>query len=380
MLNRFFNKRASKNSDSGTPTDTRLTSAEQIAAILVRERSRSSRNGYPLSVAVFTSETGRAALEKTGGLMAGRARETDVVGWLDETRLCAILVDTATEGARKFSAQVVEMARRHQMKVAYQIYCYPSDEMGGTGGKKEMQVRRSGDKNGHNGHPRHESRVHPRAHDSIKAPEPQPLEALLAVKMPWWKRAIDITGAGFGLLALSPVLLCIAAAIKLTSKGPVIFKQHRTGLGGKAFWMFKFRSMVVDAEDKKQSLMALNQQDGPAFKILKDPRVTMIGRIIRKTSLDELPQLWNVVRGDMSLVGPRPLPVREAEKTFPWHRRRLDVTPGLTCIWQITRTVKVTFDEWVRMDVRYIRQQTFRQDVKILLRTIPVVLMQKGER
>ena len=177
------------------------------------------------------------------------------------------------------------------------------------------------------------------------------LQELLVRRMPLWKRAIDFVGAAFGLLLLSPLFMTVAAAIKLTSPGPVVFKQRRAGLGGRPFTIYKFRTMCVDAEAKKKALRALSEQDGPAFKLTHDPRVTRIGRILRKTSIDELPQLWNVLKGDMSLVGPRPLPVDESEGCEQWQKRRLDVTPGLTCIWQIKGRSEVTFAEWVRMDV-----------------------------
>ena len=142
--------------------------------------------------------------------------------------------------------------------------------------------------------------------------------------------------------------------------------------------MWKFRTMVANAEAKKADLMALNEQDGPAFKIKRDPRTTAVGRFLRKTSLDELPQLWNVLRGDMSLVGPRPLPCREADGCEPWQRRRLDVVPGLTCIWQVRGRSSVSFADWVRMDVEYIENQSIGADLKLLLLTVPAIVLRKG--
>src|SRR5207249_3744451 len=150
-----------------------------------------------------------------------------------------------------------------------------------------------------------------------------------------------------------PLFVVIALAIKSSSRGPILFKQQRSGRGGKPFTMYKFRSMGVDAEARKLELLELNEQDGPAFKLKNDPRVTRLGRILRTTSLDELPQLWNVVKGEMSLVGPRPLPCAESDASEPWHRQRLDVTPGLTCIWQVKGRSSVSFADWVRMDVQY---------------------------
>jgi lipopolysaccharide/colanic/teichoic acid biosynthesis glycosyltransferase len=203
-------------------------------------------------------------------------------------------------------------------------------------------------------------------------------ELLFIRPMPWWKRSIDLVAAGLALLLLAPLFCVVALAIKLTSRGPVFFKQRRSGLGGRPFTMCKFRTMVVDAEVRKEHLMHANEQDGPAFKIKADPRVTRLGRILRKTSLDELPQLWNVLMGEMSLVGPRPLPCVEMAGCTAWQRRRLDVTPGLTCIWQVYGRSRVTFTEWVQMDVEYIKTQSLFQDLKLILITVPALLFRPG--
>ncbi len=203
-------------------------------------------------------------------------------------------------------------------------------------------------------------------------------EMLLVQAMPPWKRALDIAGAGLGLLLLWPLLLVVAAAVKLTSPGPVLFAQLRSGRGGKPFLMYKFRTMTTDAEARKALLLARNEQDGPAFKIKDDPRVTPLGRWLRAASIDELPQLWNVLRGDMSLVGPRPLPCEEAAACSDWRRQRLDAIPGLTCTWQVRGRSRVTFDEWTRMDIRYVRSQSWRQDLKLLLQTIPALIFHRG--
>ena len=206
-----------------------------------------------------------------------------------------------------------------------------------------------------------------------------PMEPLFLRPLPAWKRAIDLVGASFGLLAATPVLLAAAIAIKLTDRGPIFFIQKRAGLGGKPFDMYKLRSMYMDAEARKQELMHLNERTGPVFKIANDPRVTRVGRFIRKTSIDELPQFLNVLKGDMSLVGPRPPTLDEVEKYQLWHRRRLEVTPGITCIWQVFgRSVNVSFEDWVRMDAQYVRTWGFWQDLKLILGTIPAVILQRG--
>ncbi|HZT33970.1 MAG TPA: sugar transferase [Bryobacteraceae bacterium] len=193
------------------------------------------------------------------------------------------------------------------------------------------------------------------------------------------KRALDIAVSASLLLCLWPLFLAVALAIKLTDGGPVLFWQTRVGQWGREFPFPKFRSMVMDAERRKAALMALNQhQTAHTFKMKRDPRVTPIGRIIRKLSIDELPQLWCVLTGDMSLVGPRPpLPAEVALYTLA-DRRRLDVPPGLTCIWQVSGRSDIPFDRQVELDVQYIQSQSFWLDCLLLLKTVPAVLLGKG--
>jgi exopolysaccharide biosynthesis polyprenyl glycosylphosphotransferase len=196
------------------------------------------------------------------------------------------------------------------------------------------------------------------------------------------KQFLDTLLSACFLLILSPLLLLIAVAIKVTSPGPVVFRQQRAGLNGRPFQLLKFRSMRAGAETQQSTLAPHNEMTGPVFKIAKDPRVTPIGRLLRRHSLDELPQLWNVLRGEMSLVGPRPLPVEEVKKfSDDAHRRRLSVRPGLTCLWQISgRNDIAQFEDWVRLDLAYIDQWSLWLDFKILLGTIPVVIFGRGGR
>ena len=184
------------------------------------------------------------------------------------------------------------------------------------------------------------------------------------------------------LIATSWIFLIIAIAIRLTSKGPAIFQQARGGKGGRPFQMFKFRTMRTDAEMQREELQRFNVMSGPVFKVENDPRITSIGRFLRKTSLDELPQLWNVLKGDMSLVGPRPLPMYEVERIEATaHRRRLSMKPGITCLWQISGRNNVTsFDRWVALDLEYIDNWSPLLDLRILLKTIPVVLFGWGAK
>jgi exopolysaccharide biosynthesis polyprenyl glycosylphosphotransferase len=196
------------------------------------------------------------------------------------------------------------------------------------------------------------------------------------------KGAIDRFGALILIALTSWLMVVIAIAIKCTSPGPVVFRQKRAGKNGQPFTMYKFRSMQTNAEMLQSELIAFNQMSGPVFKIERDPRVTPIGRFIRKTSIDELPQLLNVLRGDMSLVGPRPLPIYEVEKfESPAQRRRLSMKPGLTCLWQVSGRNEVkSFDQWVKLDLEYIDNWSLLLDLKILLKTVPVVLLGRGAK
>lgn len=189
------------------------------------------------------------------------------------------------------------------------------------------------------------------------------------------KRLMDIMGASVGIILTAPIMLVIAILVKLEDpKGPILFSQIRNGEYPKTFKMYKFRSMYVDAEERLEEIMHLNEQSGPAFKIKDDPRITKVGKFIRKTSLDELPQLFNVLKGDMSLVGPRPAIPREVEQYTPYQRQRLLVKPGLTCIWQVSGRNNIGFDEWVELDIKYIKTRNLWLDIKLILLTIPAML------
>jgi exopolysaccharide biosynthesis polyprenyl glycosylphosphotransferase len=193
------------------------------------------------------------------------------------------------------------------------------------------------------------------------------------------KRAMDCIGAGVGLLLLSPLFAVIAIVIKLESEGPVLFSQTRIGKDGKEFRCWKFRSMFRDAEQRKQELLQQNEMSGGVtFKMKHDPRVTGVGRFIRKASIDELPQLWNVFNGDMSLVGPRPPVPQEVAQYSAHERQRLAVKPGITCIWQVSGRSDIPFNEQVLMDIEYIRSRSLWFDISLLLRTIPAVLLARG--
>jgi exopolysaccharide biosynthesis polyprenyl glycosylphosphotransferase len=192
------------------------------------------------------------------------------------------------------------------------------------------------------------------------------------------KRLIDIVGAAAALLVLSPLLVATSLAIGFKEGLPILFRQTRIGRHGRAFTIYKFRTMVTDAEDRYREVAGKSDTSGPAFKMHQDPRVTSLGRFLRRTSLDELPQLFNVLRGEMSLVGPRPAPPREVDGYDIWHRRRLSMRPGITGLWQVQSRLDEHFDQRAELDLRYIDHWTLWMDLRILLRTLPAVVQARG--
>ena len=192
------------------------------------------------------------------------------------------------------------------------------------------------------------------------------------------KRSLDILASLVGLMLLSPIILIVAILIKLESRGPVVFSQKRIGLDGKKFKMYKFRSMVENAEELKEKLQKQNEMSGPMFKMKNDPRVTKVGKFIRKTSIDELPQLINVLKGDMSLVGPRPSLPKEVEKFETWMLKRLEVKPGLTCYWQVSGRNNIDFEDWMKLDIKYVNERSFWLDIKLIFKTVFVLFGDKN--
>lgn len=332
-------------------------SADAFAQALEIERRRADRDNSGFSLLTITpvkTKSVHAAYSCLAGILQRRLRLTDMTGWLDDRRIGVIFPNTPAEGAWRVADDVCAQFPKSLPLPLCTVLLYPSDV------RTEGTNLASGDRG--------------RSYDDKPV---EAMEALFMEQIPRWKRLIDVVGSVAGLILLSPLFLLTAIAIKCTSPGPVFFAQDRTGLGGHKFRIYKFRSMVVDAETLKPSLGHRNMQDGPAFKIENDPRITKLGRFLRKTAIDELPQLWNVVRGDMSLVGPRPLPCHESTGCDQWQLRRLDVTPGLTCIWQVFGGTKVTFAEWMRMDLRYVRKRSLWNDLRLIALTIPSIIRRR---
>ena len=194
------------------------------------------------------------------------------------------------------------------------------------------------------------------------------------------KRIIDILGSFCGLILLSPVLLITAIAIKLDSKGPIFFVQDRVGKNDKIFKMYKFRSMIEEAEELKEKLKKKNEMSGPMFKMKEDPRITRVGRFIRKTSIDELPQLFNIIKGEMSLVGPRPNLPKEVAQFNSYQRLKLMTKPGLTCYWQVMGRSSIDFEDWMRLDIKYIEERNTFLDLKLIFKTFGVLFGDENAR
>ncbi len=340
-----------------------LHSIDGFQQILQCERMRSDRSGIRFTVVAFTidAEDSKACEEFVQHLKQ-RMCATDHIGLLGPMEIGIVLWDTL-EPARNAISRPAEADRAARCVKATQIYDYPK-----LNNRQADQER---------------SRLEQTSDFEVvthfaRPIETKALEVLFTRKLKAWKRMLDLAGASFGLIALSPLLLLIAVLIKLTSKGPILFKQERDGLGGRRFVIYKFRTMRQDAERLKAELRKFSEQDGPAFKLTHDPRVTTLGRFLRKSCMDELPQLWNIIKGDMTLVGPRPLDSKEAENIKSWGRRRLEITPGLTCIWQVHGKSKVQFNEWMRMDIRYIAQQNIKRDLTLIWETIVAVLTHRA--
>ena len=369
-----------------------LHTRETLLRLLEHERARCDRNGRGFALVVFDLARlpgNGAAHRRLAGVLTTRLRRTDACGCLDLERVAVILPDTELDPAWRVASDVRRATLDSLPGLACAVYAYPSawwseDDHHGDAPRTDTHV---GWGNG-NGNPHRPPLDQPTTVPAPPRPAPnQPaartalperLEALLSEPIPAWKRSMDVVGAAIGLVLLSPIMALTALAVRLTSPGPVLFTQPRVGKDGRTFTFWKFRTMTVGAAERKPELADRNEQTWPVFKMKRDPRVTPLGRLLRKTSLDELPQLWNVVQGDMSLVGPRPPTLDEVQEYERWHLRRLELTPGLTCIWQVSGRSLIGFADWVRMDLQYARQRSVRVDLMLLARTVPAVLSGRG--
>lgn len=402
-----------------------VTSIERFRDVIARERAIADRGSYDFSIVVFEPGDALAQDAYADGLSTGlatRVRSTDTIGWFSEGVIGVLLPHTSADGAWKL-AEDVQKILQPTLPTTVLVYTYPNGSArsaplfpsdsehhakkrpgpdaerrnGGSGSgddaatvapapthKKEKRNNGTGNPSSAPSEPSISGDRHGKndpAADTLHRSErngTESLEAFLTHPMPVWKRTLDIVGASCALLVLLPLMVVIAIAIRCTSRGPALFLQDRAGQGNRPFKMVKFRTMVLGAEDIQFRLRERNERTGPAFKMKRDPRVTRVGRILRRFSLDELPQFYNVLVGEMSLVGPRPLPCEESEVCTGWLRRRLELTPGVTGLWQVSGRSEKDFDEWVRLDLRYARSQSLLLDLKLLVLTIPAVVVGRG--
>ncbi len=429
ILKRLF-KRVTPHGNS-KPT-AHVLPQEMFEAELVKEAFRSNRRrtDREFALVTFNFSDQQATDRKLASLITGfrsRLRISDVVGWFD-LQLAVLLPETKKAGALLVANQLSQISKEHGIQVDSHVAIYPWDDQlvavteelkieaacvgyesqddqdddndhhdGGNFQRTDQHHHRfepAGDfKNGEfdNGNSAMSVAVEVKQLKSIKpAKRSSEISVSKAVKgtghtiqilndtTPRWKRAVDIFGSGVGLLLLTPVFATAALAIKCTSSGPIFFVQRREGKDGKEFGILKFRTMCVNAEAKQDALRTQSEQDGPAFKLTNDPRVTFVGKYLRKSCIDELPQLYNVLVGEMSLVGPRPLPVGESKQCTPWQRQRLSVLPGLTCIWQAHGGRDIKFNEWMRMDMEYIRKRSLFYDLRLIFETAFIALLHRG--
>ena len=320
----------------------------EFQRVLEKERMRVDRNGSKFSMLIF--DCGKTPclkrMSRFVDALESELRVIDQTGLLDRYHVAVLLPDTTASGAQTLLKRLTAAFEEDGPAGPSQILVYPDDALPSNPDASEPVV--------------------------------QSADGLFVEQLPIWKRCLDVVVASLAILLTAPIMLLAAIAIKLTSPGPILFRQIRAGLGGRPFTIYKLRTMREDADELKASLRAYSEQDGPAFKIKDDPRVTSVGRYLRRTCVDEFPQFWNVLMGDMSLVGPRPLPVDEAAECKPWQRRRMTVTPGLTCIWQVSGGMRISFIEWMRMDIRYAQSRQLLGDLALLWKTFWVVVLHRA--
>jgi len=364
--------------------------AERFHTIIEQEKARADRNAHHFSLVLFQISKARQNILQVRyliHLLANRIRWTDEVGWFDTGRLGVVLPDTSAVGAHRLADSICEAVAAKTSAPEYTVHTYPSASFpNGNGHSSQLsftdilpqwepllsqgQDLRSGEFGTRQPH----SDI--RSNDMTWAEE---LEPFFFQPTQIWKRAFDILGSIVAIIALSPLFLFVSVLIKTVSKGPVFFKQQRVGYMGKTFTMWKFRTLKVNADAARHRMYVTKlingasqngtAKDAPMTKLDNHDERIPFGQTLRKMCIDELPQLLNVLRGEMSLVGPRPALMYEVEEYLPWHFRRFDVLPGMTGLWQVSGKNRLTFNEMVRLDIQYIRQQSFWLDIKILLRT-----------
>lgn len=337
----------------------RLLSVSEFRKAAQCERMRIYRNNSVLTVLlvdiVTTLNDAHDPILCVCESLDKRLEEIDSYGFTYDGRIGVLLPDYCADNVHELVGELIIECRQSGCRISVEVIQFPEDSMDdllesdtGSGRRSSNSVRRG------------------EAATFFSAPTPT------------WKRMMDVVGSALGLTLLSPFILLGVILVKATSKGTAFFQQERTGQAGETFTINKIRTMQMNADSLIDEMRHLSDRDGPAFKIKNDPRTFTVGRFLRKLSIDELPQLWNVLVGDMSLVGPRPLPTSESAELTLWQRERLDVKPGITGPWQVSGRDEISFEEWMQMDIDYARNMSVLRDLKILLLTFPAVIMCRG--
>ncbi len=349
----------------------RVHSRRDFIRLLDHERSRADRSGREFSLIAFTLPLiarDTRALRHFMKMLAGRIRQTESVGWIQKNDvLGVILPDTPSSGAYKLAHDILSLNGKPCSPPAFTIYTYPSNWLKGNHGQDTTY--------GDCGPV--QDKLSPDAREDRE--EDAGSNLFFIPGIPLWKRSIDIIGAVTGLVLLSPLFLSIAFLIKTASPGPVFFKQVRAGFLGRRFTCWKFRTMEIEADSTVHQVHVRElYKNGQSLKKLddQDPRIIPFGRMLRETGLDEVPQLINVLRGEMSLVGPRPDVPYSVAHYLPWHNRRFETYPGLTGLWQVNGKNSTTLDEMMRLDISYVKNRSLRLDAEIVLKTIPAIIQQ----
>jgi len=357
-----------------------ILSEKAFQRILLRERARTDRYGEMFSLLIFDTGkfNGKQAKEfAISNIICQRVRPTDEVGWFKKARLGVILPSTPYKGALKLANDICQqILTRERATAVFQIFSYPADRLDKIDKNSELRfmepnecvIKGFSEIQKHNGN---DATIF----DCNRSAEGSKL--LFWQQMPWWKRGIDILGSLLGLVLMAPLFLTIAIFIKIVSPGPVFFTQKRIGYLGRPFTMFKFRTMRVNADTAlhENHVTELIQNGKPLEKMDdQDPRIFPLGKFLRISGIDELPQLINVLRGEMSLVGPRPELPCSLQYCEPWHSRRFDTKPGLSGLWQVSGKTSTTFNEMMRLDISYVNKRSFWLDMVILLKTFPTIL------
>jgi lipopolysaccharide/colanic/teichoic acid biosynthesis glycosyltransferase len=383
-----------------------VSSIESFYRFLERERCRSDRSGLPFALVSFEAKSpdmnGNYA-EKLTHVLCSRIRTTDEIGWIDHKHIGLVLYNTEKEGAMSFITALEEAISDKASNPDCRVYIYPADRGAKghhDGSAQQGKIDNDSNEDGSLNNGELKNNLQSNSDKSIFRSSltssnnfteaAHDISPLLSRKIPVWKRAADIVGSLVGLIVLSPVMLLTAIAIKLDSKGPIIFRQVRIGSEGKTFSFFKFRSMYDDCDQTvhqehieklsngEAGLVQQDDCDYSSYKLDNDERVTKVGKFLRRTSLDEFPQLINVLKGEMSLVGPRPYPVYQEEISTIWQRYRIMVRPGITGLAQVDGRYGKSYIDAYRLDLQYIKSFSFWLDIKILFKTIRMVISARG--